>query len=374
MKIQVTKEDLSKAVAACLPSTDARGTMPVLACVLLKATGKLVGVDSTDLETHYSGSCPGMVKAPGVVVVNARTLEKLIKTLPKKSVITLSANGDKNLTVECGATWKIPGTNPDEVPPVPLSEVAVGVDMAAATLLDLINKTLFSAYTGDLEYHIAGVHWENIAGRLRAAATDGHRLTIMDGPEYAPLLPFDEKGFIGSSVAMRAMAIFLKGQETVNVLLADRLLILTAQNGHRLFIRTPAGVKSFPDCRRIIPKAKHIKNVVMVPRHEMIDAISRITAPSKDHFKGIVLTFRGDTLTLTLSDPELGEAQATVKAPRIKGEGNFMIGFNARYLAEPLSRMTGEFVELAGTDPDRPWQIICEADPGYLTVIMPMCL
>lgn len=65
------------------------------------------------------------------------------------------------------------------------------------------------------------------------------------------------------------------------------------------------------------------------------------------------------------ADGEEGEPLSFPEAP-------LQVGFNTRYLLEPLLAMKGEVVMLEVNDPKRACRVICPLDQHYYGIIMPM--
>ena len=53
-------------------------------------------------------------------------------------------------------------------------------DVEAATLKSLIESTSFAMAQQDVRYYLNGMLWEVSANKLRAVATDGHRMALCD--------------------------------------------------------------------------------------------------------------------------------------------------------------------------------------------------
>jgi DNA polymerase III sliding clamp (beta) subunit (PCNA family) len=80
----------------------------------------------------------------------------------------------------------------------------------------------------------------------------------------------------------------------------------------------------------------------------------------------------------------LGNGREVLKMLKVELLGNdqednqrtepLKIGFNARYLLEPLAAMTGETVVLAVSEPDRPVRLTDPSDQDTFFLIMPLSL
>src|SRR5580704_13368056 len=83
MKLQVTQENLNKALGTVARVANARGTLPVLANVLIKTVNNRLSIAATNLDiaiTHYIGA---KVSEDGAITVPARLMQDFVSSLPE---------------------------------------------------------------------------------------------------------------------------------------------------------------------------------------------------------------------------------------------------------------------------------------------------
>src|SRR5580698_10534794 len=118
MKLQVTQENLNKALGTVARVANTRGTLPVLANVLLKTVNNRLSVAATNLDiaiTQYIGS---KVSEEGAITVPARLMQDFVSSLPT-GVIDLTLE-DYKLRVETPQYQSvINGVAADEFPVMP---------------------------------------------------------------------------------------------------------------------------------------------------------------------------------------------------------------------------------------------------------------
>src|ERR1039458_7278388 len=89
MKLQVTQENLSRALGTVVRVANARNTLPILANILVKTSNNRLSIAATNLDiaiTHYIGA---KVSQEGSVTVPARLMQDFVSSLPN-SVIELN--------------------------------------------------------------------------------------------------------------------------------------------------------------------------------------------------------------------------------------------------------------------------------------------
>ncbi len=376
MRVQMERETLLKGVSRTLGVVDRRGTMPILSHFLLKAEGSQVQIAATDLEVSFRGLYPAQVSEPGALTLPAHYFFNLIKELPGET-LNLTGTEKSNLQIQVGESrYQLLGLPADQFPPIPEITEEKLVPVQSPLLKEMIEKTIFSVSGDDLQYHLSGIFWERVeddgALALRMASTDGHRLTLIQRP-----LPESEQFAISEGILIPRKGVaeivrLLAEEEQVALGLSSKSLALKVDDKY-LFIRLLE--KKFPDYRRIIPESFTFR--FAMSRKDLFDTLRRISLLSTDRFKGVVLKLMPDTLEATFNNPEVGEGRELMPLTMESGDGTQLpleIGFNARYLMDPLNMMTQDTVFLEVNDRDRPCRLLEQGDPHYFSIIMPMSL
>src|SRR3954451_18440832 len=94
MKLQVTQENLNKALNAVARVANSRGTLPILANILIKTSNNRLSLSATNLDiavTHYIGA---KINQEGSITVPARLMQDFVGSLPE-GVINLDLQETK---------------------------------------------------------------------------------------------------------------------------------------------------------------------------------------------------------------------------------------------------------------------------------------
>ncbi|MDX1645435.1 MAG: DNA polymerase III subunit beta, partial [Thermoanaerobaculia bacterium] len=127
---------------------------------------------------------------------------------------------------------------------------------------------------------------------------------------------------------------------------------------------------SFPDYERVISKDND-KNVV-IDRRRLNEAVQRVALLTGDRARAIRCAFADGTLTVSATNPDLGEAVESLEC-EVDG-GEVKIGINPDYLSHFLGAVETDTVRLELKD-ENTQCIGVPVDGGdrrYLCVIMPM--
>ncbi|MBM4288977.1 MAG: DNA polymerase III subunit beta [Deltaproteobacteria bacterium] len=376
MQVHIEQEVLMKGVNHTLGVVDKKGTLPILSHCLIQTNGSGLIVSATDLETSFRGFYPAEVLEPGTFTVQAHALHSLAKDLPKGRVEI--RGDDRQVKLEVGESrYKFNTLPADQYPPIPEIGEEGLVEVEAGLLLELIDKTVFSV-GDDLQYHLSGVFWERVEHEgeawLRLVSTDGHRLSLAERP-----LPEVERLELGEGVLVPAKAVreirrFVDGygrEGGVRVGVRNKALCLKAGD-KELSVRLLD--KKFPEYRRIIPE--EFRHTFTFNRQELAAVLKRISLLTQGPFRGVIFTFSDGAAEIAHENPEVGAGRETAAILETAGDlaEPLQIGFNARYLLEPLQVMKSEQAVLSVNDPDRPCRIMDPNDPHCYSLVMPMSM
>jgi DNA polymerase III subunit beta len=242
------------------------------------------------------------------------------------------------------------------------------LNIGANVLTTMIDKTIFAVSPDETRYNLSGVYIESPSADLvRMAATDGHRLSMID--RAAPGFSM-QGGAILPRKGLNELRRLLDGGVEGNVTLSvEAQLAWLLQGSTEISMRRVEG--EFPDYRGVIPKDS--KYQVRVDRDVLLAAIKRAAIFSSERFHGIRLALASSSLTVSSTSPELGEASETVDV-EFTGE-EFSVGFNAAYLLQAVAAVPAQSeVSIGLTDEVSPGVLTTPADSAYLYVVMPMRL
>src|SRR6478752_6713575 len=82
MKLQVTQENLNRALGTVARVANSRGTLPILANVLIKTTNNRLSIAATNLDIAITQYIGAKVSAEGAITVPARLMQDFISSLP----------------------------------------------------------------------------------------------------------------------------------------------------------------------------------------------------------------------------------------------------------------------------------------------------
>ena len=366
MKFRVARDALLKPLNLVAGVVERRQTLPVLSNVLLNLDGSRLSITGTDLEVELVGRVeledPGEA---GEVTVPARKLADICKSLPEGADVEFAV-GDGKATVRSGRSRFTLATLPArEFPNIEDSIGTHQLTLKQGQLRRLIERTSFAMAQQDVRYYLNGMYWELRDGRLRAVATDGHRLAVCTFPDRIDLE--DMQVIIPRKGVLELARLMQKDDEDVSVILGTNHIRATTPE----FTFTSKLVDGkFPDYERVLPR--NADKSLQGSRLDLRQAFTRTAILSNEKYRGVRLKLGDNSLEIVANNPEQEEAEEQVSVA-YSGEP-LEIGFNVGYLLDVLGVLSGDEIRFSLSDPNSS-ALLEESDGGdSLYVVMPMRL
>lgn len=372
MKFKINKNIFLSGLQKTQGITDKKSTMPILSNLLLKAKENSIEITATDLEVGIRDIIEALVLEEGGITIGARKLYEIVKELPEEEcLVSTSETKEGWLEVKSGkARFNIVGLMEEEYPALPSYSEDDFSFIDSQTLQKMLEKTAFSVSTDETRYNINGVFFEKESesvDTVKMVSTDGHRLSLIEkkGIEIKQL----KEGIIIPKKGVNELKKLLSEEENLKIgidITGSNVIFKT--NNTVLTVRLLEG--AFPDYRQILPKAN--AQSLYVDRQSFLSALKRVSILSLERSKGIKLAISKSRMVVSTSNPDLGEAEEDVEV-EYNGE-DLSIGFNARYLIEPLGVIEETQVSMEFKDALSPAVIKPFNSKEYMCVIMPMRL
>lgn len=363
MEFKINKTEFLRGLRLAQSIADRKSTMPMLANVLLHASGKdRLLVAATDLNVSVSAELSCKNVAPGGLTLGAKALHDIINSMPSDEVVLKRAENNWAEIRAGKVSYRLVGMPDRDFPKIPEHREADYSELEASVLREMIDRTLFSVSNDETRFHLNGVLFESDGTVCRMVSTDGHRLAKI------------ERNVEGAPPLTSGVIIPKKGVTEIKRILDNGERCELAVKTPYVFVRSSGitlAVKliesQFPPYDAVIPK-EHDRKVI-VDRLRLLDALKRSQLMSSET-RGVKFTLGEGSLLLTSDNPDLGEVREEIDA-EYSGDA-LSIGFNGKYVVEFLSAMTADQVSL---------ELKGELDPGllrpvsgddYLGVVMPM--
>ncbi len=384
--ITVNRKELMSAIDMAGSVIESRNVIPALGALKATANGALA-LEGSDLDSftraeiaYHGNSEPFCIDAPKKVrsAINAAGGE----------TVDLKA-AERKLTVKAGRLDSALASLPaDDHPGAELiHDELFGCDIGKAEL-DQIARIVPAISAEVTRYYLNGVCVTKIGEWLyRFAATDGHRLMMVDVPlpgatgaiPDATIIPRRMLGVMlsrftkaknGARLSYGHTGASNRKGKTLATPSREPRIGMAAQIGGVKFSVTGKLIDAvYPDYMRVVPSTND--KIARFARADMVQAVQSISALTNERTRAVKLAFPTGQIDVSLNSPEVGKSRFTINAEHRIADG-FEIGFNGQYLLDMMAAFTGDEVEMQMATASGPTVIIDTADTAFKAVLMPM--
>ncbi|MFP4099408.1 DNA polymerase III subunit beta [Coleofasciculus sp.] len=370
MKLTCTQSELNTNLSLVNRAVPSRPTHPVLGNVLLKADAEnqRVSLTAFDLSLGLQTSFNANVEADGAITIPAKLFNDIVSRLPEGDITledSLSeAESDvdtESLSITLTSTsgqYKMRGMNSEDFPELPQIEDGMVVKLPVEALIEGLRGSLFATSADETKQVLTGVHLMVQEDSLEFAATDGHRLAVVETLNAKPTSeesqedeekPASEDTISSFELTVPARTLrelermlgLSESSDTVALQFEVGQIIFQGGN-HRLTSRTLEG--QYPAYRQLIPG--QFQRQVAIPRRQLLSAVERIAvlADQKNNIVKFDIDAQAQTIDLTVETQDVGSARESLSA-QVTGE-SIEIAFNVKYLIDGLKALSTSDIQL----------------------------
>ena len=367
MKVTVEKNELQKKLSDIQNIVEKKNTMPILSHFLLVAEKGGSYITATDLETAFKEPLVLTVATEGKLSIPAKKLFEIVREVDGD--IVLESSDEKWLKVKSGKSqFRLACLSHDEFPVWPaLPEDTEKMEIDSLLLLEMIDKTLYSAGESDTRYVLNGLLF-NIKpdGTLTVVGTDGHRLALSTKALASKLK--EERRIIFSRKSLGELRRFLDDEAKPVKMAIGKNHILFEMDTIQFLTRLIEG--TYPNYEQVIPAATD--KTIGIDRIALMKSLRRVSIMSKERSSAVKVDIEPNTMAISASNPDIGEAKDELTI-EYAGEP-ITLAFNARYILDALSVMHTDTIMIKINEPLSPTLIMENEKDDYKYVVMPMRL
>ncbi|HEY9647073.1 MAG TPA: DNA polymerase III subunit beta [Chroococcidiopsis sp.] len=345
MKLTCAQTELNTHLSLVSRVVPSRPSHPVLANVLLSADADTQRVSLTgfDLSLGVQTSFAAQVEESGTLTLPSKLLSDIVSRLPNGELTLDDSEGETLVTLTCSTgRYQMRGMSAVDYPELPTIEGTDVVYLPVEALIQGLQGSLFSASTDETKQVLTGVHLSVETDSMEFAATDGHRLAVVQtqstdsADRDADAQPASSDANFDVTVPGKALRelermLQMDRAEAVAVRFDQGQLIFEWDN-QRLTSRLLEG--QYPNYNQLIPR--QFARQLTVDRRLFIGALERIAvlADQRNSIVKLSLDFGKQELLVSVDAQDVGSGRETVPA-QISGE-DMDIAFNVKYLLEGL--------------------------------------
>lgn len=368
MNFVITRETLLAALQTIISVVERNPSLPIRSNLFLENSAEGLRLTVQDEEMQLTTTVEGDFGEAGSATLPARTLLERARPLDTGDELAFSFAEEQATIVSGRRRFVLPTLPADEFPQFELDEGDGAIAIQQGLLKALLENTTFAMALQDIRFYLNGLLLEAQPDRLRAVATDGHRLAWAE-TELA--LPVKE---------VKQLIIPRKGAVELSKLLmdsdAEAAIRMTENNirvdlGQHVFVSKLIDGR-FPDYARVVPEQG--ETPVVAERDRLLQELAIVKPDaSNERSPGIRVSLSKDTLQLQ----SRGDSEAFAEM-NVEYAGDEMeLGFNALYLREAVDHIRTDSVNITVSSPKSGCLLMPhvpdgESDAKY--VIMPLLL
>jgi DNA polymerase III subunit beta len=370
MRVTLERSNLLKSLNHVHRVVERRNTIPILSNVLLTAAGASLEMKATDLDMEVTEATAAQVDQQGATTVPAHLLYDIVRKLSDGSEVMLKLEeGGGSMSVISGrSSFRLQCLPQSDFPELTAGSFSHTFRVESEDMKALIEKTQFAISTEETRYYLNGIYLHAVEAdgklKLRAVATDGHRLARAEVEA-----PAGSEGMPGIIIPRKTVSEILKLVDdpdvAVAVELSDTKIRLTIGS---VILTSKLIDGTFPDYQRVIPTGNDRK--LVVDRQSFAQAVDRVSTISSERGRAVKMSLADGQVTLAVNNPDSGSATEELAA-QYDAEA-MEIGFNARYLLDVAGQLSGSEACFLLADSGSPTLIEDADDTRTLYVLMPM--
>lgn len=367
MKISLERDLLLTQLQTVSRVASTRSAIQALSGVQLAVSTGACELRATDMDVGLRVPLEADVTREGVVVLPARLLVDVVRSLPAQSVSLELRSAEQDVELVSGnATFHIRVLRAEDFPPFPEPDGEAAVAMPAAAFVSTALKVAGSASRDETRPVLTGILVSASERELRMVATDSYRLSVKETTLQTPLASAFEVNVPARALQELARIAGHDGEQELSVSVHHNQ-VLFVLGGVILSSRLIDG--QFPNFRQLLPES--FEHELRVPGAELTDVVRRISLLAQKNAP-LRLSFSPGELTISAQTPDVGEARESLPVS-FQGE-SLEIGFNPEYLRAGLEAIEDGDVLLKLISPLRPGLIEAGDESRFKYLIMPIRL
>ena len=368
MKFSCERSLLQAAVLTAGRCAASKSPIPALEGLLILA-GADVRITGYDLKKGIYTSIPADVAEPGSVVLGARFLSDIVRSLPG-GIVTVSVEPESlNTHIVCGdANFTTVATDGGDYPELPSVDRERGIRLPQNILGKMIRQTVFAVSDNESRPIYTGELFEVKGDMLTVVAVDGYRLALRrekveagDVEDCSFIVPGSTLNDLEKLCGDKDEKVDITvGAKHISFAVGDTVLVSRRLEGE------------FLNYNRSIPAEFSLE--VEADKDEFVQAVSRVSIIIDERTKN-PLRLRVEDGSITIycnTGVSQGRDQCPVRGGK---DADLEIGFNNRYLLDALKAAPADDLKVCFNNASSPCVVKpADGSDSFSYMILPVRL
>ncbi|NCN22864.1 MAG: DNA polymerase III subunit beta [Gallionella sp.] len=360
---KIEKEALLKPLQVVVGVVERKQTMPILSNILIEKENGKIKLTATDLEIQITNIIETDDDSSAAITVGGKKLQDILRILPDQSKISIEVKENKAQIKSNKSRFNLQTLPAQDFPKLSNQlQNSNKITLSQNALKSLLGSIQYAMAQQDVRYYLNGVLLGVEGNKLKAVATDGHRLAYNAITIEADLAK--QEIIIPRKAVMELAKLLADDDSAIELEFSDQQL-KTSFSGIQLITKLIEG--KFPDYQRVIPD---YSNHLSMNRTLVQQALQRAAILSNEKFRGVRFVLTEKNLSVISSNSEQEEAQVEIETD-YHGEA-IDIGFNVNYLLDGLNSINSEQAIFSFGSPNSSILITSPDNQEFRYVVMPM--
>ncbi|MFL2121378.1 DNA polymerase III subunit beta [Marinilactibacillus psychrotolerans] len=375
MKFTVNRIAFLKKLKDVQLAVSSRTTIPILTGIKLVADSegiKLTGSNSDiSIETLISvqdEKATLRIEEEGSIVLQpARFFSDIVNKLPDETFSVEVMDRVQTAIKSSSSSFLINGLDAANYPHLPEIDTDQAFTLPVQLLKTIVKQTVIAVSSHESRPILTGVNLSLKEGKLKAVATDSHRLSQR-------VIPLESAGDFSYNIvipgkSLQELSRLLDDSlEEIIVAIAENQILFKTEDTH-FYSRLLEG--NYPDTDRLIPENSSTQ--ITLDAQVLLGAVERASLLSHEGKNNVVkLSVSKNELEITGNSPEVGRVNENVSFTNIDGE-EMEISFNPDYLKAALNTFGPVEITLKLISTLRPFVLVPSDDNReFIQLITPI--
>lgn len=374
MKFSIDRNKFVANVTTVLRAISSKTTIPILSGIhlVLNNSGLTISGSDADISittfiSKENADNDLVIDSTGAIVLPARFFNEIIKKLPGSNLTINVLDNKQTIISSDSSEFTINGIDAINYPHLPEVATENQITIPTELLKEVIGETVISVSNQESRPILTGVNMIIKDGKLKAVATDSHRLSqrivdINSTSDYTFIIPGKSLIELTRTISDDLSEIRISVSENqVLFSLGDTLFYSRLLEGN------------YPETDRLIPDSS--KTNVTFNATQLLSSVERASLLSHESRNNVVrMQIDKNTQKVIIfgNSPEVGTVEEVVDFEKIEGE-DLEISFNPDYLKDALKVLNGADITMKFTSPLQPFTIELESgEDDFVQLITPV--
>ncbi|SFK67834.1 DNA polymerase III, beta subunit [Marinilactibacillus piezotolerans] len=375
MKFTVNRIAFLKKLKDVQLAVSSRTTIPILTGIKLVADSegiKLTGSNSdisieTLISIHDEKATLKIEEEGSIVLQPARFFSDIVNKLPDETFSVEVMDRVQTAIKSSSSSFLINGLDAANYPHLPEIDTDQAFTLPVQLLKTIVKQTVIAVSSHESRPILTGVNLSLKEGKLKAVATDSHRLSQR-------VIPLESAGDFSYNIVIPGKSLQELSRllddtlDEITVAITENQILFKTEDTH-FYSRLLEG--NYPDTDRLIPETSSTQ--ITLDAQVLLGAVERASLLSHEGKNNVVkLSVSKDEIEITGNSPEVGRVNENVSFKNIDGE-EMEISFNPDYLKAALNTFGPVEITLKLISTLRPFVLVPSDDNReFIQLITPI--